>query len=68
MSAVAVDTHAIVWYLSKDKRLSGRATEALDHASASGDYIYVPSICLVGTHVFAREGKARLCRPSKISS
>ena len=47
MSAVAVDTHTIVWYLSNDNRLSGRAIDALDRASAAGEYIYVPSICLV---------------------
>lgn len=47
MLAVAVDTHAIVWYLSNDRRLSGKAIEALDRASAAGEYIYVPSICLV---------------------
>jgi PIN domain nuclease of toxin-antitoxin system len=57
MSAVAVDTHAIVWYLSNDKRLSGRATEALDQASASGDYIYVPSICLVELTYLIEKGR-----------
>jgi PIN domain nuclease of toxin-antitoxin system len=47
MSAVAVDTHTIVWYLSNDNRLSGRAIDALDRASAAGEYIYVRAICLV---------------------
>ena len=57
MSAVAVDTHTIVWYLSTDKRLSGRAIEALDHASATGGYIYVPSICLVELTYLVEKGR-----------
>ena len=57
MPAVAVDTHTIVWYLATDKRLSGRAIEALDRASASGDYIYVPSICLVELTYLVEKGR-----------
>jgi len=30
MPAVAVDTHAIVWYLANDPRLSSRAADAMD--------------------------------------
>ena len=47
MSAVAVDTHTIVWYLASDRRLSAKAVDALDSASAVGRAIHVPSICLV---------------------
>ena len=57
MSAVAVDTHAIVWYLSNDKRLSGKAIEALDRASAAGEHIYVPSICLVELTYLVEKGR-----------
>lgn len=46
MHAVA-DTHALVWYLLADARLSARARRAFDDAVASGDTIGVPSICLV---------------------
>lgn len=46
MPAVVVDTHAIVWYLIDDPRLSVTATEVLDDATAAGDAIYVPSACL----------------------
>jgi PIN domain nuclease of toxin-antitoxin system len=34
MPAVVVDTHAIVWYLFGDARLSLRAADALDSATA----------------------------------
>jgi len=36
MAAVAVDTHAIVWYLANDIRLSKKAAEAMDLATAAG--------------------------------
>lgn len=44
MSAVAVDTHAIVWYLNDDGHLSYAAAAALDQATAGGEIIYVPSV------------------------
>jgi PIN domain nuclease of toxin-antitoxin system len=44
MPAVAVDTHAIVWYLANDIRLSSKAADAMDLATAAGDAIHVPSI------------------------
>lgn len=47
MPGIAVDTHAIVWYLQDDPRLSAKAADALDAATAAGEAIYVPSICLV---------------------
>lgn len=42
-----MDTHAIVWYLAGDPRLSGKAAAALDQATADGEAIHVPSVCLV---------------------
>jgi predicted nucleic acid-binding protein len=47
MPAVVVDTHSIVWYLSADARLFATAADALDSATAAGEFIHVPSICLV---------------------
>ena len=47
MPAVVVDTHTIVWYLSADPRLSANAADTLDSATAAGERIHVPSICLV---------------------
>ncbi|HBY63291.1 MAG TPA: VapC toxin family PIN domain ribonuclease [Solibacterales bacterium] len=47
MPGVVVDTHTIVWYLQDDRRLSARAADVLDAATAAGEVIYVPSICLV---------------------
>lgn len=57
MPAVAVDTHAVVWYLTNDPRLSIPAATALDEASSQGEFIYVPSICLVELTYLAEKGR-----------
>ena len=57
MAAVAVNTHAIVWYLSLDPCLSARAAEALDRATLLGDAIHVPSICLVELTYLIEKGR-----------
>jgi PIN domain nuclease of toxin-antitoxin system len=57
MPAVAVDTHAIVWYLSADPRLSARAADVLDSATAAGEFIHVPSICLVELTYLVEKGR-----------
>lgn len=57
MPAVAVDTHAAIWYLTLDLRLSDRATSVLDGASAAGDPIHVPTICLVELTYLVEKGR-----------
>lgn len=57
MPAVAVDTHAIVWYLSSDPQLSARAVGALDAATEAGEFIHVPSICLVELTYLVEKGR-----------
>ncbi len=57
MPAVAVDTHAIVWYLANDIRLSKKAEEAMDFATAAGEAIHVPSICLVELTYLVEKGR-----------
>ena len=47
MSAVVADTHTVLWYLSADPRLSGRAKKAMDAATAEGEPIFIPTICVV---------------------
>ena len=47
MSAVVADTHAIVWMLQADPRLSAVARQALDNAVATSGRIYVSAISLV---------------------
>ncbi len=43
MRAVAADTHAVLWYLADDRRLTATAAAALDGA----DRILLPTVCLV---------------------
>lgn len=57
MAAVVVDTHAIVWYLSADPRLSSKAAAALDGATAAGEVIHVPSVCLVELSYLIEKGR-----------
>ena len=57
MSSVVADTHTIVWYLANDARLSQTAMQTLDRASASGEPIYVPSICLVELTYLVEKGR-----------
>lgn len=47
MAAVLADTHAILWYLMSDDRISHFATAALDDATATGDPIFVSAITMV---------------------
>ncbi len=57
MPAVTVDTHAIVWYLSVDPRLSVNAAAAFDQAVSEGELIHVPSICLVELTYLVEKGR-----------
>jgi PIN domain nuclease of toxin-antitoxin system len=57
MSAVAVDTHTIVWYLANDRGLSANEIDALDSATAAGRVIHVPSICLVELTYLVEKGR-----------
>ena len=57
MSSVVADTHTVVWYLANDARLSRTAMQALDLASATGEPIYVPSICLVELTYLVEKGR-----------
>jgi PIN domain nuclease of toxin-antitoxin system len=56
MPALVVDTHSIVWYLTKSPALSKTAEAALDAATAEGEPILGPSICLVETLVSGGKG------------
>src|SRR6202142_1934023 len=57
MPSVVVDTHTIVRYLSADSRLSANAADALDSATAAGERIHVPSICLVELTYLVEKGR-----------
>ena len=47
MKKYVTDTHPVLWFLSKDKRLSRRARTIFKRARDGWDLITVPSIVLV---------------------
>ena len=57
MAAVLADTHAIVWYLTGDARISRAATTAFEMASAGGDAIYISAISLVELRYLVEKGR-----------
>jgi PIN domain nuclease of toxin-antitoxin system len=57
MPGVVVDTHAIVWYLSQDSRLSLAARDTLAAATNDGEMVYIPSICLVELTYLVEKGR-----------
>jgi len=57
MPSVVVDTHAAVWYLLNDKRLSRIAGSVLDQTTQGGNPILIPSISLVELIYLAEKGR-----------
>ena len=57
MAAVLADTHAILWYLSADLRISRAATAAMDSATAAGDPIFVSAITMVEIQYLVEKGR-----------
>ena len=57
MAAVAVDTHAIVWYLASDPQLSDGVAAALDSATENCELIFVPSVCLIELTYLVEKGR-----------
>ena len=57
MPGIVADTPTIVWYLSRDSRLSLAGHPALTAATTGGDLIHIPSICLVELTCLAAKGR-----------
>lgn len=43
---IALDTHALVWWVAEPKRIPSRARRAIDSAVRDGESLAVSSICL----------------------
>ena len=56
MTTCVVDTHALVWFLAEDPRLTARAKSALDSALSDG-LLIVPSIVLAEMMYIAEKGR-----------
>ncbi len=57
MAGVALDTHALVWYVEGSPLLSGPALGALQTAVGLDEPIFVSSICLVEIAYLVDKGK-----------
>jgi len=57
MASLVLDTHTLVWYVTADPRLSGKAFAALSEAAKSGDPLYIPPICIVECIYLVEKGR-----------
>jgi PIN domain nuclease of toxin-antitoxin system len=55
--AVALDTHAVIWYLSKSDLLSLTALNAIEEALSSGENVFFSAISLVEVIYLAEKGR-----------
>lgn len=58
MRDFVTDTHAVIWYLSKNKRLSAKARTIFQKAQAGHGHVVIPSIVLVETIFLVQRGRA----------
>jgi len=56
MAAVVADTHAILWYLLRSRKLSSKALRALNNAFDTGAGILVSSISIVEAIFLTEKG------------
>ena len=66
MIVAVVDTHAVIWYLSADKRLSMTAKNFLDNANRNGDQISISAITLIEMVYLIEKGRIPALRFSQL--
>jgi PIN domain nuclease of toxin-antitoxin system len=57
MPDAVTDTHALIWYLQDDPRLSAAAGQCFDACETDGGRIRVPSICAVEIVYLSEKGR-----------
>jgi PIN domain nuclease of toxin-antitoxin system len=57
MPNAVTDTHALIWYLQDDARLSPVAAQYFDSCEHDGGRIRVPSICVVEVLYLSEKGR-----------
>jgi PIN domain nuclease of toxin-antitoxin system len=57
MIQAVADTHAVIWYLSNDPRLSLNARQLMNRVEASSDHIGISSISLVEMVYLVEKGR-----------
>jgi PIN domain nuclease of toxin-antitoxin system len=66
MLAAVADTHAVLWFLFGDARLSVAAKQAIDDASRNGDRIGLSAITLIETIYLSEKGKVSAEAPNRL--
>jgi PIN domain nuclease of toxin-antitoxin system len=54
---VCIDTHALIWYLSRPKRLGRRAHRLLKEADAGRAVVHVPAIVAIELSLLRKAGR-----------
>jgi len=57
MIAAVTDTHAVIWYLANDARLSAKARTAFEDATRRGDQVAISTITLVEIVYLVEKGR-----------
>jgi PIN domain nuclease of toxin-antitoxin system len=68
MITAVADTHAVIWYLYNDKRLSPAASQFFDNAVQQGQQIGVASISLMEIVYLSEKGRIALPAPGRVFS
>ncbi len=55
--SAVIDTHAIIWYLNADPRLSAQAKTFIEDAANRGLPVLVPTICLIEIIYLSEKGR-----------
>ena len=55
--SAVIDTHAVIWYLNADPRLSAPAKSCIEDAANRGLPVLVPSICLIEIIYLSEKGR-----------
>jgi PIN domain nuclease of toxin-antitoxin system len=67
MICAVVDTHALIWYLYNDARLSPTARTWIENAAASGDQVALSSITLAEMVYLIEKGRIDPTAMSRLS-
>jgi PIN domain nuclease of toxin-antitoxin system len=68
MIAAVADTHALIWYLGADTRLSVAALEFIENVAKRGDQIAISAISLIEMVYLLEKGRIPSQRFSQIAS
>lgn len=58
MIAAVADTHAVIWYLADDRRMSEQAKQFMDRVALEGDLVGIAAISFV--EIIYLQGKGRI--------